>query len=66
VQQLLGHKKIDSTLFYVNLESAIFQAENDNFHVQTAKTPEEITKLLEVGFEYVCQKDERLYFRKRK
>ena len=66
VQQLLGHKKIDSTLFYVNLESAVFQTENDNFHVQTAKTPEEITKLLEVGFEYVCQKDERLYFRKRK
>lgn len=66
VQQLLGHKKIESTLFYVNLESAIFQTENDSFHVQTAKTTEEITKLLEVGFEYICEKDEALYFRKRK
>jgi integrase len=66
VQQLLGHKKIESTLFYVNLESAIFQTENDNFHVQTARTPQEITKLLEVGFEYICEKNEFLYFRKRK
>jgi len=66
VQQLLGHKKIDSTLIYVNLESAIFQTENDNFHVKTATTPEEITQLLEVGFEYVCQKDERVFLRKRK
>jgi hypothetical protein len=32
----------------------------------TAKTPDEIKTLLEVGFEYVCQKDDMLYFRKRK
>ena len=66
VQQLLGHKKIDSTLIYVNLESAIFQTENDNFHVKTAETSEEITRLLEVGFEYVCEKDGLIYLRKRK
>ena len=66
VQQLLGHKKLDSTLIYVNLESAIFQTENDNFHVKTATAPEEITKLLEVGFEYVCQKDGLIFLRKRK
>jgi len=66
VQQLLGHKKLDNTLIYVNLESAIFQTENDNFHVKTARTPEDITQLLEVGFEYVCQKDGLIYLRKRK
>jgi len=53
-------------MMYVNLESAIFQTEDDNFHVKTAKTPEEITQLLEVGFEYVCQKDELVFLRKRK
>ena len=66
VQQLLGHRKIENTLIYVNLESAIFQTENDNFHVKTATAPEEITQLLEVGFEYVCQKDGLVYLRKRK
>jgi integrase/predicted RNA-binding Zn-ribbon protein involved in translation (DUF1610 family) len=66
VQQLLGHKNIQNTLIYVNLESAIFQTENDNFHVKTATTPEEITQLLEVGFEYVCQKDSLIFLRKRK
>jgi integrase len=66
VQQLLGHKNIENTLLYVNLESAIFQTENDNFHVKTACKPEEITKLLEVGFEYVCQKDGLAFLRKRK
>jgi len=53
-------------MFYVNLESAVFQTENDNFHVKTAKTQEGITGLLEVGFEYVLTKDGVTYFRKRK
>lgn len=66
VQQLLGHKNIENTLLYVNLESAIFQTENVSFHVKTATTPAEITKLLEVGFEYVCQKDGLAFLRKRK
>jgi polyhydroxyalkanoate synthesis regulator protein len=66
VQQLLGHKEITSTIFYVDLESAVFQTEDDNFHVKTAKTQEEITALLQVGFEYVLEKDGVTYFRKRK
>jgi hypothetical protein len=66
VQQLLGHKNIENTLLYVNLESAIFKTENDNFHVKTATTPKEITELLEVGFEYVCQKNGLVFLRKRK
>jgi hypothetical protein len=50
----------------VNLESTIFQTENDSFHVKTATTPDELTKLLEVGFEYACQKDGLVFLRKRK
>jgi hypothetical protein len=53
-------------MFYVNLGAAVFQTENDNFHVKTAMTQEEITALLEVGFEYVLIKDGVAYFRKRK
>jgi hypothetical protein len=39
---------------------------NDEYHVKVAKTKEEITQLLEAGFEYVLQKDDLAYFRKRK
>jgi len=52
-QQLLGHRRIDQTLYYVNVESANFQTKNDRFHVQTVRTQQEIAKLteqLEVDF----------------
>jgi len=38
----------------------------DESHVKIAQTPEEVKILLEVGFEYVCEKDGLLFFRKRK
>jgi hypothetical protein len=38
----------------------------EEFHVRITKEPEEIKGLLEVGFEYVCEKDGLLLFRKRK
>ena len=53
-------------MIYINLENAIFQATNEEFHVKAAKTPEEIKTLLEVGFEHVCEKDSSMFFRKRK
>jgi len=34
--------------------------------VTVAERPEEIKALLEVGFEYVCQKDSLIFLRKRK
>ncbi len=66
VKYILGHKKIQNTLIYINLENAIFQVESDEFHVRVAETSDEIKALLEVGFEYVCQKGGLLFFRKRK
>jgi len=53
-------------LIYVTLESALFHDENDEFHVKTAETPNEIKALLEVGFEYVLQIEDVRVFRKRK
>jgi hypothetical protein len=44
----------------------LFQTESDEFHVKIAETPEEIKALLEVSFEYVCEKDGLMFFRKRK
>jgi len=47
---MLGHKDIKSTMIYINLEQALFNTSNDEFHVKTAKTAEEACKLAEVGF----------------
>jgi hypothetical protein len=39
---------------------------SDEFTVRVTSKPEEIKELLETGFEYVCTKDELMFFRKRK
>jgi hypothetical protein len=62
VMKMLGHKNIQNTLLYTQLISF----ENDDFHSATAKTVQEIQKLVEAGFEYVCESDEVKIFRKRK
>jgi len=57
VQHFLGHKSLKSTEIYINIEHTLFEAgANDQFTVRIAQKPEEIKELLEVGFEYVCQK----------
>ena len=67
VKRILGHKDIKSTMVYINLKAALFQAANDEFHVKVAEDAEESRKLLEVGFEYVCTTpDNLMLFRKRK
>jgi integrase len=66
VMKFLGHKNIKNTLIYIDLERACFPKTEDSYHVRVAQTPEEITELLQAGFEYVLQKDGLAYFRKRK
>ena len=66
VKKILGHKSLRSTEVYINVEQALFLIENDEFNIKVAEKPDEIKALLEVGFEYVCQKDSLMFFRKRK
>jgi integrase len=66
VQQVLGHRDLRNTLIYINLEKALFQNADDEYHVKVAQTLEEATKLLEVGFEYVTDMDDAKIFKKRK
>ncbi len=66
VKQLLGHKTLRSTMIYIDFEKAIYGELSQEFAVKVAEDAEEISKLLEVGFEYVCEKDAMLFFRKRK
>jgi hypothetical protein len=66
VKEFLGHKHLDTTLLYIQLEKALFQTTSEEFTVKATKDPEEIKALLEVGFGYVCEKDGLMFFRKRK
>jgi integrase len=66
VKQYLGHNKVETTLLYIQLAETIFKDLDDKFTVKVASKKDEITAVLEVGFEYICEKDELYYFRKRK
>lgn len=67
VKQFLGHKSLKSTEIYINIENALYEAgADDAFTVKVAEKPQEVKSLLEVGFEYVCQKDTLIFLRKRK
>ena len=62
VQQILGHKSMLSTTLYVQLVNF----ESDDFYSETARNVEEAQKLVESGFEFVCDIDNVKLFRKRK
>ena len=66
VKEFLGQKTLDVTLLYIQIEKVLFKNEAENFIVKATKEIEEIQALLEVGFEFVCQKDNLMFFRKRK
>ncbi len=62
VMKMLGHRNIQNTLLYTPLISF----ESDEFFSATAKTVQEAQKLVEAGFEYVCDFSDVKLFRKRK
>ncbi|MCW3997563.1 MAG: site-specific integrase [Candidatus Bathyarchaeota archaeon] len=67
VKEILGHKSIQSTEVYIQIEKQLYQnGFSDDFTVKVASTNQDITSLLETGFEYVMTKDNLVYFRKRK
>lgn len=67
VQDFAGHKDIKSTMLYIHLEKQLFQQnKSDDFHVATAKTLEEASKLISVGYEFVHEYQDVMIYRKRK
>jgi len=66
VKNFLGHKSLKSTEIYINIEHTLFEASDDAFAEKVVEKPEEVKSLLEIGFEYVCQKDNLIFLRKRK
>jgi integrase len=61
-KQKLGWKKLETALFY--LQCLDFGSEE--YHSATAKTVDEAAKLIEQGFDFVCDVDTVKLFRKRK
>jgi hypothetical protein len=57
VKRILGHKSVQNTMIYINLEQ---------FTVRVAQTLDEACKLVEAGFSYVTDMDGDKIFRKRK
>jgi hypothetical protein len=45
---------------------ALFEPGDDEFTVKVTDKPEEAKPSLEVGFEYVCNKDNLIFLKKRK
>jgi len=66
VKTILGHKNIESTMTYINLESAIYLTTNNEWTCKTATNTKEAKQLIEVGFEYITEMDGLKLFRKRK
>jgi len=66
VKTVLGHKNIENTMIYINIENGLFSNENDQFTCKVAHNITEATQLIENGFEYVTEMDNTKIFRKRK
>ena len=65
VKQFLGHKSIENTLKYIQLEQALFQNMSEDFICKVAKTLKDATELIEAGFEYVTDMEGCKLFKKR-
>jgi len=63
VKQQLGHKKIETTMIYIQL---IHFEEEDQYTCRTATNVKDATQLIENGFEYIQDIDGIKLYRKRK
>jgi integrase len=62
VKEILGHKSLNNTMLYTQLISF----KDDEFTAKVAHSELEVCKLLEAGFEYVCDYGDNKIMRRRK
>jgi len=62
VKEMMGHTKIETTMIYTKLTTPA----SEEYVCRVARTVEQVAKLIESGFEYVCDVDCVKLFRKRK
>ena len=63
---MVGYRNIMNTMCYVHLSELIYKQEKDDYIYRVARTINEATKLMEAGFEHVCDVEGVKIFRKRK
>ena len=66
VRAILGHKSINSTLIYINIEEALFNDSTDEWICKVAHNETEAIQLIEAGFQYVNNLGENAFYKKRK
>jgi len=66
VKTILGHKSVQSTEVYVNIESQYYLSDSDEWTCKVASNLKEAKKLIETGFEYIQEIDGIRLYRKRK
>lgn len=57
---------MSSTEIYITIERTIFEPTSDEFTVKVTTDSEEVKRLLEVGFEFVTEREGIKIYRKRK
>jgi hypothetical protein len=62
VMHVLGHKSIKNTIIYTHL----CDFKSEEYYSAAAKTVDEARKLIESGFQYVCDMESVKLFSKRK
>ncbi len=63
VKYVLGHKTINCTLIYINIEETIFmQTTTDDWTVKVAHNEEEEIKLIEANFVFVNKREQGEYY----
>jgi integrase len=62
VKQQLGHRRIEHTLIYTHLVNF----KDDEYHAMVGRSIQECCKLVEAGFQFVCEVDGAKLFRKPK
>ena len=66
VKSILGHKNIECTLIYINIEQALFLEGSDEWTSKAAKDATEAMTLIDAGFQYVQTIGDIHLYRKRK
>jgi integrase len=66
VKSFLGHKDINNTVIYINIEQALFLEQCDQWVSKVAHNEQEETELINAGFEHVNNRGELAFYRKRK
>ena len=66
VKKVLGHKTTRCTEIYINLESALFLQNNDDWVCKVAHNEQEAIQLIEAGFAFVNNLGENAFYKRRK